>query len=150
MQSTGVFRNKKGSEMDLTEPRLGSITFSLILYICFLLHLTTVREAPSSWECVTPGYEDINQAPIDNWRAEEWDTPLQWFQRTLCSWKGRGGVSKQPTKITLDFTEFGNESHIRCLSFTRYEISPHQPQSLTRSKAPDFCTESQNLEISLH
>lgn len=45
---------------------------------------------------------------------------------------------KQTTKITLDFTEDGNESQIHSLNFTLYEIPLHQQQRLKRSKIPDF------------
>lgn len=95
-----VYRNRKRSEMYMAEtPR------------CSLISSTPLKKDVSSgWEWETPGCEDISQAPIGNWEGWGMEHTLPVFSKdTLCSRRWRGGLSKQTTIITLDFSEHGNE-----------------------------------------
>lgn len=133
-----VYRNRKTSEMYMAETPG-----------CPLISSTPLkRDVSSGWEWETPGCEDISQPPIGNWEGWGMEHPLPVFSKdTLRSWRWRGGLSKQPTIITLDFSEHGNEFSYMLPQFhTFYVIQPCQLQRLKRSKTLHFCAESYTLE----
>ena len=65
---------------------------------------SSVKEVSSGWEYVTPGCEDINQAPISN--LECWETEhTRGFTGhfILCSWRWRGRLKQTNNQNDLGF-----------------------------------------------
>jgi len=138
-----VYRDKNRSKRHIAEPHLWSIICSLIFFLLLLKAVS--RKCPLAESLWLLGMKTY-QAPrvnLEGWEKEHTHGFKGHF--ILCSWRWRGGLSKQATKMILDFIECDMNSHICSLDFTLSVIPLSQAQRLKRSKTPRIYVESYSI-----